>query len=98
MRSVVEALQPAFAEYGTLSGFSPTAFHTTHCGRTFSSFGMFSASTESIFLFVAFGSFMYNLFTPSVAGGAAMTQPRQLPLILCTGVQRRRCRTCDRLS
>ena len=30
MRSVLEALRPVLAEYGTLSGLSPTAFHSTH--------------------------------------------------------------------
>src|SRR5215218_4164517 len=69
--SVLEALRPVLAEYGTLSGLSPTAFHTTHCGRTLSSSGIPSAFTKSNRLFGAVCSFVYNATTPSVRGGAA---------------------------
>lgn len=68
---MLEALRPLLAEYGTLSGLSPTDFHTIHWGRTLSSSEMLSALTGSDRLFGAVCSFMYNAITPSVGSGAA---------------------------
>src|SRR5215216_5412378 len=96
--SVLEALRPVLAEYGTLSGLSPTAFHTTHCGRTLSSSGMLSAFTESNRLFGAVISLMYNATTPSIGGGAALgAAPQTVASTLLGSCGRRsRCRTCGR--
>jgi hypothetical protein len=67
-RSVLEALNPSRAEYGTLQGFSPMVFHITHWGRFLSSPGMYSDLTGSMFFPVALCSFVYNAITPSARG------------------------------
>src|SRR5215211_6581384 len=87
--SVLEALRPVLAEYGTLSGLSPTAFHTTHCGRTLNSSGIPSTFTKSNCLFGATCSVMYNAITPSVRCGAALAAAPQIAFLLLVFVHSR---------